>query len=442
MDAPAYLESLGIPQRCALSPVIGRLAVVAEFLLGGRRGVVVRPKRGGVSDRYLQILRSDGVDYVVIDGSVPLTIYGRAPDSEVLEPLRALPVESPTTFPPEAVLQVVTDLLLRVARKPANALDFGSRMLAAKLADEQSGDEIFGPAATTHRNGTSVQRLADAAGVDAPAGASGQAVATAQALLAGYRLTPRLAAETAVLVDFIARLADPKIWGIPARAAFALSGAWIAGGCTLVVSALPGIQLLPLREAKVGRALLPLPFARENPLLRWLFPTTDFVDADFLAWTPDVAPDRLFIVPPLGRWTGSSEILRRFELGNRVDGKALCRAPTEALYIEHGLKLASPGALLVAVVPEGLLSSMGHADFRNWLLERVQLLAVLSLPAGSCFTGTAVRCSVLYMKKIDPVPRDYPISMVQADDDDLHDPDVRSKLGAAIDEAVARGVVS
>src|SRR5262245_26315491 len=96
--AVAYLESLGLERTPSERSSIGRLAVSSEFFLDGRRGVVVRPKRGGVSDRYLELLAADGVDYVIVDGPEPLGIYGRTPVGS-LQPLRALPLTSPTRFP-------------------------------------------------------------------------------------------------------------------------------------------------------------------------------------------------------------------------------------------------------------------------------------------------------------------------------------------------------
>jgi len=77
MDASSYLQSLGIELRPAASAAVGRLSIAAEFEFDKFRGVIVRPKRGAVSSRYLEMLAAQGVDFVVVDGSVPLAIYGR-----------------------------------------------------------------------------------------------------------------------------------------------------------------------------------------------------------------------------------------------------------------------------------------------------------------------------------------------------------------------------
>lgn len=441
MDASSYLQSLGIELRPATSAAVGRLSLAGEFELDNQRGVIVRPKRGGVSSRYLEMLAAQGMDVVLVDGAVPLTIHGRSPDG-VFEPLRALPVVSPSKFPSPEMLHVLVDLIQRAARRPNDSLDLGSRILFSKLVDEETTGGLFTPNLSTDRSRSALRKFADGAvGLKLPASAAvAEALATMLALLAGYRLSPQSDEEVAALVEFVARLAEPKAWGLPHRLGFTVTGSWASGGSTLVASAVPGVQLLPLRTARHSIGVLPLSSIAENPLLRYLFPNTRFVDLDFLSWSPEQkaeSPDHIFVVPPFGRWITAADVLKASELGQRPGGKTPSRTTAETLYVEHAIRIARRGGVIVAVLPEGLLSSVGHAEFRSWLLERSQLLAVVSLPARSCFTGTAVRCSILYLRKVDPVPPDYPILMLEVEEDDLEDPEARSRLGAAIANAVA-----
>ena len=67
LDANTYLSSLGIDVTDAAQPAIGRLALAGEFVLGGERGVLLRPKRGDVSDRYLELLAGEGYAFVIVD---------------------------------------------------------------------------------------------------------------------------------------------------------------------------------------------------------------------------------------------------------------------------------------------------------------------------------------------------------------------------------------
>ena len=88
------------------------------------------------------------------------------------------------------------------------------------------------------------------------------------------------------------------------------------------------------------------------------------------------------------------------------------------------------------MVTEGLLSSVGNSDFREWLLRQAQLLAVISLPPGSCFRGTSVRCSLLYIRKSASQSEDYSILFAEVQEQDLLDANQIGVLRAAIDHAV------
>jgi len=443
MDASRYLKSLGIRLRPAASPAVGRLSLAAEFELEGHHGVVVRPKRGGVSPKYLKMLAAQGVDFVIVDGAVPFAVYGRSSEG-MLEPLRALPVACPSTFPPPEMFRVFIDLIQRAAHRPSDSLELGSRILVSKLVDEETNAGRFTPSLCTDKDRSALHQFSDVVGSLKPpvSGAALETVGTMLALLAGYRLLPRSDDEVASLIEFVARLADPKAWGLPHHLFFLMTGSWTSSNQTVVASEFPGVQLLPLKAARRGQAVLSLSSVAENPLLRHLFPNTRFVASDFLVWSPDQkseSPERIFVVPPFGRWIAEADVPLDSELNRRPSGKSASRAPAETLYIEHAMKLARSGTLIVAVLPEGVLSGVGHAEFRSWLLERSQLLAVVSLPARSCFEGTAVRCSILYLKKVDPVPPDYPILMLEIEENDLEEPGAMSRISAAIAKAVTGG---
>ena len=77
MGLNAYLSSLGIDLTDAAQPAIARLVLAGELVLGGEHGVVLRPMRGDVSDRYLELLAGDGRAFVIVDrGSYP-SFYAR-----------------------------------------------------------------------------------------------------------------------------------------------------------------------------------------------------------------------------------------------------------------------------------------------------------------------------------------------------------------------------
>src|SRR4051794_22057418 len=102
MDGISYIKSLGLEIAGAPRRSVGRLVLAGEFILGEQRGVLLRPKRGGVSGRYLELLAAEGYAFVVIDEGVYPSMYSREGDS--LVPVRALPVKTPLLFPSRDVL--------------------------------------------------------------------------------------------------------------------------------------------------------------------------------------------------------------------------------------------------------------------------------------------------------------------------------------------------
>lgn len=414
LDATTYLSSLGIGVTDAAQPAIGRLALAGEFEFGGERGVLLRPKRGDVSDRYLELLAGEGYVFVIVDGGGYPSFYAR--EREGLVPIRALPVAHRTHFPSAEVLDAWVQLI-RAAARHGDAVKLGVAQLVARL----DGDDLFGPDLIRPTGDVDISRLGGDESVAA------EPLRTAAALLAGFRVRPRTPDE---LVRLIAALSSPH----PDRGQFSGLAESVAplllthqlGARRLVVSGGAGAEIAALLGAE-GTIVLPSELHVLEPLLKRLLPSVERVVADFLQLKLDGAYDGVVLLPPLGLQLGGAQ-LGRFEPAKR-GGKARSRVPAEFLFIEHALATMADGALLVTVLPEGLLSSAGHADFREWLLEHARLLAVISLPAGTCFRGTGIKCSVVWLRK--PAPADdYPILMIDVEADDLSD-DIeaaRSKL--------------
>ena len=184
-----------------------------------------------------------------------------------------------------------------------------------------------------------------------------------------------------------------------------------------------------------GTIVLPSELRVLEPLLERFLPDVERVFADFLQSPFDQLYDGVILVPPLGRQLRGTQF-DSFELVKR--GGKRGRVTAELLFVEHALAATAEGGLLVTVLPEGLLSSAGHVDFREWLLEHARLLAVVSLPAGTCFRGTGVKCSVVLLRK-QAATDDYPILMVDVEAADLSG-DVeaaKSKLDEFLDREVA-----
>jgi hypothetical protein len=402
LDGIGYLHSLGLKITDAAQRSVGRLALSGEFILDERRGVLLRPKRGGVSGRYLELLAAEGYAFVVIDDSDYPSMYTR--EGESLVPIRALPVNTPSRFPSRDVLGAWARLI-RSAAGRGDAARLGAAQLVAYFDD----GGVFTPALVQCKDDAPVTCIGGGPEDDA------EPLRTAAALLAGFDLRPGSRVELASLLGALASLLHHKgeVSGLAEGLAGLLQFPQL-GERRLIVSGCAGAELSVLFRSS-GSAALPTALEALGPLLRQLLPNVELQLGDFLRSSTRTDYSGVIVVPPLGVDFRGAEF-EGFDLSKRA-GKPLPRVSAELLYVEHGLAATAPGGVLVAVLPEGLLSSAGHTQFREWMLARSRLLAVVSLPAGSCFHGTGVKCSVVLLKKGAP-EADYPILMVDADDGD------------------------
>jgi len=117
--------------------------------------------------------------------------------------------------------------------------------------------------------------------------------------------------------------------------------------------------------------------------------------------------DLVLTNPPFGSQVNAVErpYLGTFHLGNAYDknGKAKVRKnqSTEALFIERIWEFLKPDTGRAAIVlPDGILTNSSLQYVRDFILERFQLLAVVSLPQAA-FThfGAGVKASVIFVRK-------------------------------------------
>ncbi len=115
------------------------------------------------------------------------------------------------------------------------------------------------------------------------------------------------------------------------------------------------------------------------------------------------------------------------ELGGAADGKEGKKAAkkkmsvkTEILFIERICDFLKSGIGRAAVVlPDGILTNSSLQEVRNWLMEKFQLLAVVSLPQFAfAHFGAGVKASLVFLRKRadDETPSDdEPIFMAVAE---------------------------
>lgn len=132
----------------------------------------------------------------------------------------------------------------------------------------------------------------------------------------------------------------------------------------------------------------------------------------------DFAPGRFDLIltnPPFGAVIKESEhtYLRNFILGRDKQAQK-----TEVLFIERCFDFLKENGKLAIVLPDGILTNSSLQYVRDFLMEKFQILAVVSLPQFA-FThfGAGVKSSVVFLRKKKGTEKknDYPIFMAIAE---------------------------
>ncbi len=125
--------------------------------------------------------------------------------------------------------------------------------------------------------------------------------------------------------------------------------------------------------------------------------------------------DILLTNPPFGATVKSTEkdYLDKYELG-----KGKKNQKTEILFIERCLDFLKPDGKMAIVLPDGILTNSSLQYVRDFLMEKSQVLAVVSLPQFA-FThfGAGVKSSLVFVrkKKDNEKTGNYPIFMAIAE---------------------------
>jgi len=123
--------------------------------------------------------------------------------------------------------------------------------------------------------------------------------------------------------------------------------------------------------------------------------------------------------PPFGAVVKDREkdYLRKYELGGKI--KLRKRQKTEILFLERCLDFLRPGGKMGIVIPDGILTNSSLQYVRDFITERAQILAVVSLPQTAFIHyGAGVKASLLFLRKKqeeESLPEDYPIFMAIAE---------------------------
>lgn len=422
MKAQEYLKARGLEVAPLKNVSVGRLSIGAEFKIAGKRGVVVSPKRGSVSDRYLSLLSKDGVSFVVAEGGSTLSFYETLKKGEELVVVRALRPTKSHSFPALEVLEYLSSLLRQAVKKREFVGQIASNIALLRITDEKSGrleewnssvsDSVEGCALLLNRITDQIKNT----NVDS------EGVLKVCAIIAGFRITPETQKESILLLDWVGRLSDgrKKIHGLPLKLLPVFQAIGEKAQAVSIMTTAIGAQFSALSGKSDDTIVLENESHDTLSLLKALYPDARFVTEDYLEYQGDGFPDTVILIPPFGR-SLSLKPEMTFVDSFFKDKTTSKKYPAEYLYILKAIEQCQPNGIVVAVVPEGLLSGASHASFRNRLLDKIQILGVVSLPAGFCFSGTAVRCSILFLKKTEEIPTDYSISMIELHPEDFEE---------------------
>lgn len=117
--------------------------------------------------------------------------------------------------------------------------------------------------------------------------------------------------------------------------------------------------------------------------------------------------DLILTNPPFGSTINLAEkpYLSTFELGNNTDAKGRQKPrknqSSEVLFIERIWQFLKPGVGQAAIVlPDGILTNSSMQYVRDFILEKFQLLAVVSLPqCAFAHFGAGVKASIIFVRK-------------------------------------------
>ena len=125
--------------------------------------------------------------------------------------------------------------------------------------------------------------------------------------------------------------------------------------------------------------------------------------------------DILLTNPPFGASVKSTEkdYLDRYELGRGRQNQK-----TEILFIERCLDFLKSSGRMAIVLPDGILTNSSLQYVRDFIMERSQILAIVSLPQFAFMHfGAGVKSSLLFLRKKEDDERNsnYPIFMAVAE---------------------------
>lgn len=119
--------------------------------------------------------------------------------------------------------------------------------------------------------------------------------------------------------------------------------------------------------------------------------------------------------PPFAGYEKDPTVLSTFELGKNSRG-GVSSVTREVLFIERIIQVLRDGGVAGIVIPQGIFTNRNLAHVRDYVKRNAQILAVIELPDWAFIpSGTSVRGSLLFIRKLSQVPAEYDVFMKRID---------------------------
>lgn len=119
--------------------------------------------------------------------------------------------------------------------------------------------------------------------------------------------------------------------------------------------------------------------------------------------------------PPFAGDIKDSRLISNYEVAFDGKRKKANKISRDVLFIERNLDFLKPGGRMAIVLPQGRFNNTSDEKIRNFIMERVRLIAVIGLDGNTFKPHTGTKTSVLFIQKwdekINPEVEDYEIFM-------------------------------
>lgn len=125
--------------------------------------------------------------------------------------------------------------------------------------------------------------------------------------------------------------------------------------------------------------------------------------------------DVLMANPPFAGDIKQGDILTRYDLGQKENGKQENAVGRDLLFIERNLDFLRPGGRMAVVLPQGRFNNASDKRLRTYISDRCRILGVVGLHPNTFKPHTGTKTSVLLVQKWNDDPDRGPLCPRVAD---------------------------